>query len=101
MKILQNVYNGKLNGKCQMCSTDLKRLPSLEFHHTNPKLKGEKSFGLFRNWEQTKRQIEKEEATILCVNCHTKQRSKHYKNHEKIIQENKLNPLASNIQISQ
>ncbi|NVM37313.1 MAG: hypothetical protein HWN81_17075, partial [Candidatus Lokiarchaeota archaeon] len=101
VKILRNVYNGKLKGKCQICSTDVKRLPSLEFHHKDPKLKGVKSFSLYRNWEKTKKQIEKEKATILCVNCHTKQRSKHYNNYEKIIKECKLDSLSSNNQIFQ
>ena len=101
VKIIQNVYNGKLKGKCQTCSADVKRLPSLEFHHPDPKLKSGKGISMSRNWEKTKKQVEKEKATILCTNCHTKQRSKYYNNHEKIIQENKLSPLASNNQISQ
>ena len=101
VKIIQNVYNGKLKGKCQMCSADIKKLPSLEFHHLDPKLKSEKGISLSQNWEKTKNQVEKEKATILCGNCHTKQRSKYYNNHIKIIQENNLNPLASNNQISQ
>lgn len=46
------------------------------------------------------KQIEREKATILYGNCHSKQRSKYYSNHEKIIQENNLNPLTSNNQIS-
>ena len=101
VKIIQNIYNGKLNGKCQMCNTDLKKLPSFEFHHLNPKLKSVKGISMYRNWEQTMRQIENEKATILCTNCHTKQRSTHYIKYEKIIQENKLTHLATNNQITQ
>ncbi|MFX0022823.1 MAG: hypothetical protein ACFE9S_10885 [Candidatus Hermodarchaeota archaeon] len=44
LKIIQNLYNGKLKDKCQICSTDIKRLPSLEFDHTNPRLKRIKRF---------------------------------------------------------
>jgi len=101
VKIIQNVYNGKLKGKCQMCTADIKKLPSLQFHHLDPKLKSGKEISMSRNWEETKEQVEKEKATILCENCHTKQRSKYYNKHEKIIQENNLSPLASNNQISQ
>ena len=101
VKIIQNVYNGKLKGKCQSCSADIKKLPSLEFHHLDPKLKSGKRISMSRNWEETKKQVEREKATILCANCHTKQRSKHYNKHEKIIQENSLNPSASNYQIFQ
>lgn len=56
---------------------------------------------MYRNWRETMKQIEREKATILYGNCHSKQRSKYYSNHEKIIQENNLNPLTSNNQISQ
>lgn len=101
VKIIQNIYNGKLNGKCQTYSTDVKRLPALEFHHINPKLKGLKRISLYRNWEQTKTQIEKEKAILLCVNCHTKQRSKYYLEYEKTIQESNLSPLSNNNQINQ
>jgi hypothetical protein len=101
VKIIQNIYNGELNGKCQMCSTNVEKLPSLEFHHLDPKLKSGEAISMSRNWEETKKQVEREKATILCENCHTKQRSKYYNSHEKIIQENNLSPLASNNQISQ
>jgi len=101
VKIIQNVYNGKLKGKCQMCTADIKKLPSLEFHHLDPKLKTGKGISLSQNWKETLKQIEREKATILCENCHTKQRSKYYNKYEKIIQENNLSPLASNNQISQ
>jgi len=101
VKIIQNVYNGELNGKCQMCSTNIEKLPSLQFHHLDQKLKSGKGISMSRNWEETKKQVEREKATILCENCHTKQRSKYYNKHVKIIQENNLSPLASNNQISQ
>ena len=99
-KIIQNVYNGKLKGQCQMCSVDIKKLPSLEFHHLDPKLKSGRGISLSRNWEETQKQIEREKVTILCENCHTKQRSKYYNSHEKIIKENNLSPSATNNQIS-
>lgn len=101
LKIVQNIYNGKLKGKCQTCNTDVNKLPSLEFHHNDPKLKKVKGISMYRNWEKTKQQIENEKATILCVNCHTIQRSKHYNKHKKIIQEDYFGPDTTNEHISQ
>ncbi|MHA1884735.1 MAG: hypothetical protein ACW96S_06775, partial [Promethearchaeota archaeon] len=99
IKIIENVYNGKLRGKCQICDIDVKQLPSLEFHHTNSRLKSKRGIKLFRNWEGTKLQVENEKAIILCSNCHSKQRSKYYNRYEKIIHESKVGPKSTNEQI--
>lgn len=54
VNIMSNIYNGKLKGKCQNCNTDQSKLPSLEFHHTDPKIKNttwhEK---MYSNWQKT------------------------------------------------
>jgi len=59
------LYKG---GKCKNCSYD-KCIAALEFHHRDP---SEKEFrlssGKTRNWELTKKELDK--CDLLCANCH-------------------------------
>ena len=56
------------NGKCCECDTGLEYLPCFEFHHLNPKLKSGKTISLSRNWEETKKQVEREKAILVISN---------------------------------
>lgn len=99
MMVVQNIYNGKLKGKCQNCNTGIERLPTLEYHHPNPELKNRNNINFNRNWVKTKQQLEKEKATILCVNCHSREISHIFNQYKELIQEKNFGPKATNKEI--
>ena len=102
IKVVENLYNGKLGSKCPECNTGTEKLPALEFHHINPALKKISWHSrMYKNWEQTKEILEKEQVKILCRNCHTKERTKTYNNHENLIKRTNFNLNASNKEIKE
>ncbi len=98
-KVVQNIYNRKLKGKCQECSIGVEYLPVLEFHHFNTELKIKKRINFNRNWKKIKQQLEKEKVTILCGNCHSKDVSKIYYKYKEIIQRKSFGPYTTNKEI--
>ena len=75
-------------------------IPALGFHHTNPSIKKTSWHArMYKNWERTKELLEKEKVKILCRNCHTKQRTKTYKNFGNIIKRADFNLNTSNEEI--
>ena len=99
-KIIQNIYGGKLKGKCQECDTGASMLPAIEFHHLDPNLKKISWHSqMYKNWEKTKEKLEKEKVTLLCRNCHFKQRSKIYNKYEEIIQKKEIGLNTTNKEI--
>ena len=98
-KVVTNMYNGKLEGKCQKCNTGVEKLPSLEFHHTIPELKTSKYIKLNRNWEDIKQQVENEKTTIICGNCHSREISHTYNQYKDIIQGKEFGSDATNKEI--
>jgi len=100
IKVMENLNNGKLGVKCPECNTGPEKLPALEFHHTNPSIKKTSWHErMYKNWETTKEILEKEKVKILCKNCHTKQRTKTYKNFGNIIKSANFNLNATNKEI--
>jgi len=100
IKVVENLYNGKLGSKCPECNTGPEKLPALEFHHTNPALKKTSWHPrMYKNWEETKEILEKEKVKILCKNCHTKERTKTYNNYENLIKKSNFNLNSSNEEI--
>jgi len=85
-KIIQNIYKGKLKGKCQKCNTSIERLPSLDFHHPIPELKSRRiKFGHI-NWEKAMKKLENERVNLECKNCHSQEQAKNYYKYERFIQ---------------
>lgn len=101
MKVVQNINNGKLKGKCQKCNTGIERLPTLEFHHPNTELKIRNKININRRWLKTKQQLEKEQVTILCINCHSKEISHIYNNYKEFIQGRNFGSDITNKEIKQ
>jgi len=100
IKVVENLYNGKLGMKCPECKTGPEKLPALEFHHTIPSLKKMSWHArMYKNWEKTKEILEKEKVQVLCRNCHDKQRTITYKNFGNIITRSKFNLNASTKEI--
>ncbi|MFX1376472.1 MAG: hypothetical protein ACFFA0_11720 [Promethearchaeota archaeon] len=99
-KIIMNLYNKNLKGKCTKCNSNISNLPTLEFHHPNPKLKSGQ-IKLSRNWEKTLKRLEKEQVIILCRNCHKRETSNLYNRYKEIIQKGEFDSHASNHQILQ
>lgn len=56
-------------GKCEKCGYN-RCISALEFHHKDPSKKefGISSKGILRDWETTKKELDKCE--MLCANCH-------------------------------
>jgi len=81
---VNNIYGGKLEGKCQKCNTSIEKLPSLEFHHPYPELKS-KNLRMRDDWKKNIKILEKEKATILCKNCHSIEGSNMYNKHKSLI----------------
>jgi len=99
-KIIQKIYGGKLKGKCQECDTGVSMLPAIEFHHVDPNLKKTSWHSqMYKNWEKTKEKLEKEKVTLLCRNCHFRQRSTIYNKYEEIIQEKEIGSNTTNKEI--
>lgn len=71
------IYSGKLEGKCQECDTNIKRLPALEFHHPDQGFKTI-NFGLKyrKRIDLLIQKLESEKVILLCGNCHAKQQTK-------------------------
>ncbi|MFX1365138.1 MAG: hypothetical protein ACFFCE_17925 [Promethearchaeota archaeon] len=85
-KIILNIYNGILKGRCQKCGTGTERLPSLDFHHPFPRLKSQRiNFG-HKNWEMAMKKLESEKVNLECKNCHTKEGAKNYRKYESLVQ---------------
>ena len=100
VKVMENLNNGKFGAKCPDCNTGPEKLPALEFHHTDPSIKKTSWHErMYKNWETTKEILEKEKVKILCRNCHTKQRTKTYKNFGNIIKSANFNLNATNKEI--
>jgi len=55
---------------------------------------------MYKNWEKTMHILEIEKVTILCRNCHTKERSNTYNKYENIIQGGKFDINYSNEEIN-
>jgi len=98
-KVVQNIYNGKLKGKYRKCSIGIESLPVLEFHHLSINLKIKKRINFNQNWKKIMQQLEKEKATILCVNCHSKDNSKIYNKYKELIQRRSFGPYTTNKEI--
>jgi len=101
-KVIKNIYNGKLKGKCQECDIGAFMLPAIEFHHLDPKLKKTSWHSqMYKNWEKTMEKLEKEKVTLLCRNCHFRQRSTIYNKYKEIIQRMEINSNTTNKEIHQ
>ena len=101
IKVMENIYGGELGSKCQKCNNNEKKLPALEFHHTDPSIKKTSWHSrMYKNWEKTMHLLEKEKVMILCRNCHTKERSNTYNKYENIIQGGKFDINSSNEEIN-
>jgi len=98
-KVVQNIYNGELKGKCLKCNIGVEFLPVLEFHHLNIDLKINKRINFNLNWKKIKQQLEQEKVMILCVNCHSQDNSKIYNKYKKLIQRKSFGANATNKEI--
>jgi len=97
---MENLNNGKKGLGCPDCNTGPEKLPALEFHHTNPSIKTVSWHArMYKNWEKTKEILEKEKVKILCKNCHTKERTKTYKNFGNMIKRTDFNLNTNNKEI--
>ncbi|MCK4379682.1 MAG: hypothetical protein KAW51_00985 [Candidatus Lokiarchaeota archaeon] len=100
------------NGKCLSCKNDVTKLPTLEFHHPNPKSKSYSWRTLrVKNYEETLRLLRKDNVIVLCKNCHILIGSVNFKEFKKFILlpslflntpddlQNKINVLLNNNQL--
>jgi cytochrome c553 len=99
MRVVQNIYDGELKGKCQNCNTGIERLPTLEYHHPYPNLKNKNNINFNQNWMKTKQRLEDEKVSILCVNCHSKESSHIFNKYKEIIQKREFGPDTTNKEI--
>jgi len=77
-------------------------LPAIEFHHLDPNLKKTSWHShMYKNWQKTKEKLEKEKVTLLCRNCHFRQRSTIYNKYEEIIQGKEIGLNTTNKEIHQ
>ncbi|KKK42558.1 hypothetical protein LCGC14_0385770 [marine sediment metagenome] len=59
-KIIQNIYGGRLQEKCQQCNTGIIFHPALDFHHPYPKLKTQHIRFGHGKWEKARETLEME-----------------------------------------
>jgi len=77
-------------GKCQRCGYD-KCVNALQFHHLDPNEKEYSLSSTTRNWEKTKKELDK--CILLCANCHAEDHYKEYQE-EALRQEQILNTIS-------
>ncbi len=85
-KIIQNIYGGKLQEKCQQCNTGIICHPALDFHHPYPKLKTQHIRFGHGKWEKERETLEMEIVNLEWKNCHNKDQTTSYYNLKKSIQ---------------
>ncbi len=94
------------NSKCSNCNVSIEKLPSLEFHHLNPKSKSCSWKSLRgRNYNKTLDLLHKDNVVVLCKNCHIMIKSTIFKQFKNLILQSSLflnNPeeIEKNIDIS-
>ncbi len=98
LKLLNELNNGEYRGKCSNtnCLTDYKRLPAINFHHQDPKIKkSEWNEIMHKDYDIIKRNLESENVKPICNNCHLTETAKIYNGFEDIITKEDLFTISS------
>jgi len=88
--IKKRIVTEKLfNGKCVGCSED--KLPTLQFHHKDPKLKTYQKWSGLSNLNVSRiiKKLREDDVVCLCANCHSITESRHFEENIGEILENK------------
>ena len=95
--IKKRIVTEKLfNGKCVGCGED--KLPSLQFHHRDPKQKTYQKWSDLSNLSTSKiiNKLKEDNAICLCANCHSMTESRHLEqNLGEILEKPEMNELVT------
>ena len=90
------VTENLFNGRCVGCGKD--KLPTLQFHHKDPKHKTYQKWSDLSNLSVSKirKKLKEDDAVCLCANCHSMTESSHFKkNLSEIVENRDINELKT------